>query len=202
MTEEEKVAAAAAKAELEKTKVELSQAQHTIIELKKKPNEQRTEENPSTTSKGQTQEADVASLVEKGLEKFKLDQTKDILEDTLAGITDPTERAATLVAYNTRIVKSGFDKRSIIADIAAAQTLANQPKIEKTISELMVAAAAKRTTGGGSAAGQEITPTAPPEAGLGLTSAELKWVDDTVNAMKGKTTRADVIALLMKNRKK
>lgn len=169
MTEEEKQAAAVAaqaeadaakakadagdvdhKAEAEKLRKQLGQAEHTIVTLKKKKDDEGTTTPPFEIDI-EAIKAEALEAANKGLEQFKLEQTKDTLEDVLNSMSsNPDEREHIRLTYESKIVKSGFSKEAIRNDLTNAQILANRPKYEKTMSEMQEAArssSGKNTTG-------------------------------------------------------
>lgn len=200
MTPEETVAALAtkdqeladAKKALADKETELGQAQHTIIGLKKTKPEAKTE----------TQTVDIEAIEEKALskaqeeiEKFKVEQSKDTFEDILATFKGtPEEKEKIKTAYNTQIVKTGFNRESIRQDLENAFILANKPKFETTIKELQATAISKGTQSGASASSQEIDKKEEPN----LSDAEKVWVKTTA-AKRGISEEA-VTALLVKNK--
>lgn len=200
MTPEETAAALAAKDQeladakkaLADKETELGQAQHTIIGLKKTKPEAKTE----------TQTVDIEAIEEKALskaqeeiEKFKVEQSKDTFEDILATFKGtPEEKEKIKTAYNTQIVKTGFNRESIRQDLENAFILANKPKFETTIKELQATAISKGTQSGASASSQEIDKKEEPN----LSDAEKLWVKTTA-AKRGISEEA-VTALLVKNK--
>lgn len=200
MTPEETAAALAAKdqelADAKKSltdkETELGKAQFTIVELKKK----------KESDKPAAQEVDIEAIEEKALskaqeeiEKFKVEQSKDTFEDILATFKGtPEEKEKIKTAYNTQIVKTGFNRESIRQDLENAFILANKPKFETTIKELQATAISKGTQSGASATTQEIERKEEPN----LSDAEKAWVKTTA-AKRGISEEA-VTALLMKNK--
>jgi hypothetical protein len=200
MTPEETVAALAAKEQeladakksLADKEKELGQAQFTIVDLKKK-------KEPASPA---AQEVDIEAIEEKALsisreeiEKFKVEQSKDTFEDILATFKGtPEEKEKIKTAYNTQIVKTGFNRESIRQDLENAFILANKPKFETTIKELQATAISKGTQSGASASSQEIDKKEEPN----LSDAEKAWVKTT--AAKRGISEDAVTALLMKNK--
>jgi hypothetical protein len=200
MTPEETAAALAAKehelADIKKSladkETELGKAQFTIVDLKKKKDE----------VKPVTQTVDIEAIEEKALssareeiEKFKVEQSKDAFEDILATFKGtPEEKEKIKTAYNTQIVKTGFNRESIRQDLENAFILANKPKFETTIKELQATAISKGTQSGASATTQEIERKEEPN----LSDAEKAWVKTT--AAKRGISEDAVTALLMKNK--
>lgn len=170
MTEEEKQAAAVAaeakakadaeagaidfKAELEKEKARLAQAEHTIIALKKEAKEKGEPEKVDTEAIKEAVRAELIEEQNKALEAFKAEQSKGLLDEEISKITsDPDEQELIKFHYEKSIQKTGFDKNSIASDIQNASILANKPRLEKTMAELRQAAISKLTAKGGESGG-------------------------------------------------
>lgn len=203
MTPEEIAAALAAKEQelatekklREDKEKELAQAQHTIVDLKKK-----TKEEPKPV----TQEVDIEAIEEKALskaqeeiEKFKVEQSKDTFEDILATFKGtPEEKEKIKTVYNTSIVKTGFNREAIRQDLENAFLIANKPKFETTIKELQATAISKGTQAGASTTSQEIDRKDEPN----LSDAEKAWVKTT--AQKRGLKEEDVIKALLVNKGK
>lgn len=203
MTPEEIAAALAAKEQeladakkaLADKETELGKAQFTIVDLKKKKDDAK----PPVT-----QELDIEAIEEKALskaqeeiEKFKLEQSKDTFEDILATFKGtPEEKEKIKTAYNTQIVKTGFNRESIRQDLENAYILANKPKFETTMKELQATAISKSTQSGASASSQE--PEKKDE--VVLSEAEKAWVKQT--AIRMKLTEEQVTKQLMANKGK
>lgn len=202
MTPEETAAALATKEQeladakklLADKETELGQAQHTIVDLKKKKDEVKL---PAP------QQIDVESIQEKALEttkseieKFKLEQTKDTFEEILASMAStPEDQEAIRTAYNDSIVKSGFNKDSIKKDLEKAFILANQPKFETTIKELKQAHISKQTQSAGGGSSQQIE-----TKDENLSAEDTAWVNATATRMNLPVEK--VKAQLLKNRGK
>ncbi len=203
MTPEEHVAALAAKEQelkdahqkvLADKDRELTQAQHTIVTLKKSKEEQ----------KPAAQEVDIEAIETKALskaqeeiEKFKVEQSKDTFDDILATFTlTPEEKEKVRGVYDNSIVKTGFNKESIRKDLENAFIIANKAKFESTMSELRQAAISKATQSNGSASSQETD----RKDENNLSDAEKLWAKQT--SIRMKKPEAEVIALLMANKKK
>jgi hypothetical protein len=143
------------KAELEKAQKKLEQAGFTIEKLKKEKKEEVDEDDKD--------EIDVEAIKEsakkeamKEIEKFKMETSRDTLDDLLSGLSSDADEVALIKHhYENSINKSGFSKTQILADLQNAKLLANKPKYEKMISETVRSAAAQQAQGGGSASGQE-----------------------------------------------
>lgn len=117
------------KAEAEMLKKQLGQAEHTIVALKK-GNKEKTggEEIPPAVD---------PDVIDQKPENFKIEQSMEILEDELSKLTDDADKKALIkLTYEGKIVKGGFTRQSIKADLASALAIVDRPRQEKTISEL------------------------------------------------------------------
>lgn len=204
MTSEETAAALAAKEQeladakkaLADKETELGKAQFTIVDLKKKKDE--------STKAPVTPEFDIEALEEKALskaseeiEKFKQEQSKDTFEDILATFGGtPEDREKIRAAYNSNIVKTGYNREAIRQDLSNAYILANKPKFETTIKELQATAVSKGTQSGASPSSQE--PEKKEE--VNLSEAEKIWVKQTASRLK--LTEEQVTMQLMANKGK
>ncbi len=179
-------------AELAKKERELGQAQHTIIELKKKPQQESAPSAPDFESvKKELQDA-----AREEIEKFKLEQSADSFEEILATFSsDGEEKQKIRSAYEGSVMKTGFDKASIRTDLENAYLIANKPKVEKTLGELRQAAISKNTQSAGSASGHQ-----PETQNDGLSEAEREWVKKAAK-QTGKS-EDEVRSLLTKNRQR
>lgn len=124
------------KAEAEKLKKQLGQAEHTIVKLKtdKKKDD---EEVPPVSIDPDAFKEEVLGEAKKEIEKFKADFAKDSVEEVLGSLTsNPDERELIRLNYENRIQRTGYDRQSILSDMKAAQILANGPKFEKRINEM------------------------------------------------------------------
>lgn len=162
-TEEEakKAAEAAAQAEAEKnkngeddttdykklyedTKTELGQAQHKIIELKKKPSD---DDDKNTLDKDT-----IKSVVNEALSEDRTLRVNEIVDEELSKIsTNPDEQKLIKLLYENKIVKVGDSRSDIRKDLEAAKILANANKTEAKQKELEDAA--KNKAGAAGAAG-------------------------------------------------
>lgn len=158
-------------AELEKSKKQLTQAEYTIIELKKEKKEKKDDDEELPDLNEELQK--IREEQKQELDKIKIDLVKDTVSDILSSLTsNQDERELIRFNYENRIKQSGFDRQSILDDLVSAQLLANKPKLEKTITEL------KRTLDselgknkGGSATGHNVDIKTTT-----LSSAEESWV--------------------------
>lgn len=134
---------------------ELVQAQHTIVELKKKKDAEGT--------------VDVASIVEERLAEFKKQQqaeieaakaqmASDAIEETLSELTDdPKARELILHHYENSILKTGVSKQQIREDLKKANVLAHRPIVERLASEGAAARASHAATATGYAGSQAVS---------------------------------------------
>jgi len=210
MTEEEIAAAAVAKeaadkasaenvdfkAELEKEQArnaeKLKKAEFTIMELKKKAKE------------GENAGVDIVALEESLREKlakeqeakfneFKAEQAKSSIDTEIAKLTsNPDEQALIKFNYENRIVRSGFDQKSIADDISNAYVLSNKPRMEKTIEELRQKALSNMTKKAGDAAPSD------PKPNTKVLSPEMETFVKKL-ALKQGVTEDEVRAKLIKN---
>lgn len=212
MTEEEKAAAVAAeekvaaeaaaakakaeevdyKAELEKEKARVAQAEHTIVALKK----EAKDKGESAVDVKAIEDSIRASLIEeqnKALDAFKVEQAKGSVDEEIAKLSsNKDEQELIKFHYEKSVMKSGFDKTSIASDIQNAYVIANKPRLEKTMAELRQAALSKHTTKGAEAGGVSTGDTAKP-----LAPEVEAWVTKTAKA-RG-IPEADIRAKLLKN---
>lgn len=212
MTEEEKAAAVAAekvaadaaaakaaaeqvdyKAELEKEKARVAQAEHTIVTLKKEAKEKGAPADVDIEALTESIREKLAEEQKAGLEAFKAEQSKGSLEEEVAKITsNKDEQELIKFHYEKSVMKSGFDRNSIASDLQNAYILANKPRLEKTMEELRQKAISKLTVkggeGGGIPAGENPTKLAPEVEA---------WIAKTAKARGMK--EEDIRAKLQKN---
>lgn len=214
MTEEEKAAAVAAeaqakadaeakakaeegavdfKAELEKEKARVAQAEHTIIALKKEAKEKGEPKEIDTEAIKEALRAELMEEQNKALDAFKAEQSKGSLDEEIAKLSSNTDEQALIkFHYEKSIQKTGFDRNSIVSDIQNAFILANKPRLEKTMEELRQKAISNVTKKGN-------------EAGGIPAGADNKKLDDATEAWIAKTAKArgikeeDIRAKLVKN---
>lgn len=188
-------------AELEKEKKarelkekELSQAQHVIETLKKEKKEKPNEDDDKPTIDVDDIIKQVKEESSREIEAFKLEQSKDTLEEVLRSASnDPKEQELIRFHYENSIVKKGFSRSSIIDDIENAKVLANKNKLTKIFSEVSKSQAAQSARSGGSASGQPVE-----LSDDSLADGEKAWVTSMVN--QG-FKREDVVNQLLKNKK-
>lgn len=166
------------KAELEKVKAQyekrLGQAEHTIIALKKSKKDDSEDDGDDDSDNDIDEKINAIKEEQKNeLEKFRIGLIKDNVEDVISSLTsNPDEKELIRFNYENKIVRSGFDRKSIQEDLISAQLLANRSKFEKTIGELKYTLDAEKAKNkGGSATGQDKDTTA-----VKLTDQEEAWV--------------------------
>lgn len=178
------------KAELEATKKRLSQAEHTIVKLKKEP-----KEDGSESIRLEDIEEVVSKRVAESLERAKTEIASDVIEEELARLTaNEDEKALIRLNYEKTIVKSGLSRAAIIADLQNAKVLANKPRFDKLISEATRSVDTKQKMGSGYASGHQ------PETPAELSPAEEKAIQ-AMAARTGKTVD-EVRNKLLANRNK
>lgn len=181
----------ALKADKAKVDNELSQAQHTIVTLKKAP---KTETATAQINIEEIQEQ-ALELAKVEIEKHKLEISSENFNDVLSQlVTDPAEREAVKGIYENRITKTGFTRSAILADLQDAMALANKPKADKTLEEMRAAAVSKGTQSTSTGTSQQVEVKTE-----NLSDAEKVWVDKMVSGYGYK--REDVVKQLMSNRK-
>jgi len=119
------------KAELDRVKKQLGQAEHTIITLKKKKDE------------GDESVTNIDSLMDelreenkKALQQAKNEMIGDTLQEELLRMSsDESERELIKLRYENSINKSGTSRAAILADLQDARILANKPRFDKLMSE-------------------------------------------------------------------
>lgn len=167
------------KAELEKAKKELNQAQHTIIKLKEKKKDEEDEEDEKDDFDLKLNELKEAQKQE--FEKLKTDLVKDTIDDVLSTLTENSdEKELIRFNYENRIVRSGTDRKSIQEDLVSAQLLANKSKLSKQINELKYTLNSEMGKNkNGSATGEN-----KEQKSIKLTDQEEAWVKQTALRMK------------------
>lgn len=188
------------RAEKEALKTRLGQAEYKLIEKsrekKRKESSQESGEEDGEEEKLQIDEEAITARIreenKKELEKFKMEQVSDVIENELATITDPDERELVRLKYETGIVRTGYSRAQIQSDLRNARLLANGPRFEKTLSEMKQTVIAKQTAGSATGASEDI----PNEAKLSDTDeAEVQRI-----AARTKTDPKIVRAKLLANR--
>ncbi|KUK99147.1 MAG: hypothetical protein XE08_0224 [Parcubacteria bacterium 32_520] len=155
--------------EAEKRNKRLEQAEHKIVELKKK-NKKEGEDELEFDEFGEPIEKpkeDIRDVIKQELNSFKRDILSSTIDDEISKITDnPDEIALIKHHYENSINQSGFDKQSIQNDVQKAYALANSQKILRNNRELVEALKAKKSVSsgtGGSSAGPAIKESGYPE---------------------------------------
>lgn len=154
------------KAELEAARTQLSQAEHTIVETKRKLKEATSTGpddvviEPVTEPTSDELAAQIRAENQADLTKFKQELTQDVLEEELSNLSkNPYEQALIQLHYENSIKQSGYSRKAIQADLKAARAIANQKRLEKENSELKQTLIAKNTAGkaaGGSNQDQQV----------------------------------------------
>lgn len=150
------------KAELAKTKKSLSKAEHKIVELKKGKETPKDEDDPWNDEDPET--PDPKKLVEEEVTKFKQEFVSDAVEEAIDSLTDnPDERELIEFIYENRLVKTGYSRKAIQADIEAAHLLANSKRFMTENAELKRAVVAKKTITNSGAGNNQDRPESEPQ---------------------------------------
>lgn len=162
------------KKELADKEKELGQAQHVIVGLKKGARADDTVVDTEITTE----------VIDEKLEKFKVEQSAEILNDELVKLTDnPDKRALIKLTYDNKIVKGGFTRASIQADLTSALAIVDRPYQEKIIGELKKTSISDKTKiKVGQGAGQEL-----PKTAGSVTEETLSDADKRIMARSGIT---------------
>lgn len=177
------------KAEAEALKIQLKKAEHAIVDAKKDPSV-NIEEITNAIKE------EVRAEFKKELDTMSSGFAKDIFEAELERTTpNPDERELIKIHYENTIRKTGFDRASIVRDIANAKSLANSKKNENTVKEIQQTTISKNTTSAGNSSSQPIE-----RQFTDLTPAEELWVNQA--ATKTGKKKEDIVAQLMANRSK
>jgi len=166
------------KAELEKVKVQLAQAEFTIQKEKdKSKSNTKKDEDKEIVEVDDDDKVDVeakaASIAKSEIEKFKLEQTVDVLEDEISKLATSPEHAELIrLTYQNRINKSGFNRKAIIEDLSAAAILVEKPRFERQIKEMAKTVISKQTTN--SSGSVSSAKTDAPEETIELSDADRK----------------------------
>lgn len=143
------------KAEQEATKKRLGQAEHVIETLKREKAEKPSENPASAPSAPAAQAVNEDEIVQKVHLRLAETIASESLDESLSSLSeDPEEREEILKEYKASIVKSGFTKSAIRADLAKAAALVRSQQNAKSAAEAAAAAKSAATTpsaGGGSA---------------------------------------------------
>lgn len=156
-------------AELEKAQAQLSQAEHTIIDLRRKKPEQKEE---GSVDEDAVDEKIKAGLSE-GLSQIQQQLASTAIASTLAGMSsDPDERKLIMFHYNNSIKQTGITPESIVQDLENAQILANRRKLLRENTEIKRAITTQNTiSNGGRGSNQDKEEV--QEQGPKLTAAEI-----------------------------
>ena len=180
------------KAELEKEKARIAKAEHTIVDLKNKLKDKEGNDVDIVALEESLREK-LAKEQEAKFEQFKVEQAKSSIDTEIAKLTsNPDEQALIKFNYENRIVRSGFDPKSIADDISNAYVLSNKPRMEKTIEELRQKALSNMTRKTGDAAPSDPTPNAK------VLTPEMETFVKKL-ALKQGVTEDEVRAKLIKN---
>jgi hypothetical protein len=154
------------KAELERSKRQLKKAEHRIVELKKGEKETPKDEDPWADEEPAV---DPKKLVEEEVSKFKAEFISDAVDEAIDSLTkNPDERKLIEFIYENRLVKTGYSRKAVQADIEAAHLLANSKRFMTENAELKRTIATKKTiTNSGSGSNQD-----KPESEPGWTDAD------------------------------
>lgn len=181
------------KAEAESLRTQLKKAEHTIVEEKEK-NKPASPVEVDIDHITETVKKSLEEGFDKKLESARLEFAKDVLEAELErSSSNADERELIKLHYENSIRKTGFDRSSILRDIANAKALANSKKLENTLKEVRAATLSDKTKATGSSSSQFIETN-----NVTLTPAEEKWVASVVSGTGKK--REDIVAKLMANR--
>lgn len=165
------------KAELEKAQAQLKKAEFTIEKVKKEKSESNTKKDEDKEESNDVDEIDIeekaSSIAKSEIEKFKLEQTEDILADTIAKIATSPEHAELIrLTYQNRINKSGFNRSAILEDVSAAALLVEKPRFERQIKEMAQAVVSAKTTNTSGNVSSAKTET--PDESIELSAADRK----------------------------
>jgi len=139
------------KAELEKERNRLKQAEFTIRKLKAKPIVEPVVEpleEPTMTIDEDELAKKAEEIVNRRLEEFSVDVFEDELNQSSS---DANERELIRLKYQTAITKTGFTRQAIRNDLANAKLLANAPRYLKTNKELAETLKSKASQSGNGA---------------------------------------------------
>lgn len=152
------------KAEAEKLRKQLDQAEHTIVKLKTEKKPKADEGGDEGDDKGVRPDA-VEQIVKSVTEQIRQDQSSDVVNEELSKLTkDPDELAHIKLIYESKIVKTGFTREQIAKDLADSFAIANAPRIQKNSEEIARAAITKtQTETKGGSSGASITSDTPAD---------------------------------------
>jgi hypothetical protein len=130
---------------LEEEKRRRGQAEHTIVELKKRNKELEQEQGEN---EGLNEEAEelVERKVREHVDSFKKELVQDTIEDILISSSDnPDEQKLIRFHYENSIRPTGYSRQAILNDMRRAKMLANESKILKENDELRYSLKAKNS---------------------------------------------------------
>lgn len=139
------------KAELDAAKRQIKQAEHTIVQLKKDSKEEP--EDPW----GVDEEPDTEKLVDSKVNERMQVFVEDAVDEAIDGLSEnPDERKLIEFIYNNKLVKTGYSRKAIKADMEQAYLLANSKRFMTESTELKRTIATKKTiTNAGSGSNQD-----------------------------------------------
>jgi len=159
------------KAEYEKTQNQLKQAEHTIVKLKQE------DKNSAVADPKVDVEAikkELAQEIKQDNEQFKQGLVADVLEEELNHLTtNEDERKLIKLHYEKSIVKTGYSRAQIFADLGNARLLANKSLYEKQLNETRAALQSKDGRSAGSAASVKIDSASTTQVTLSAQEREL-----------------------------
>ena len=151
-------------AELQKAQTRISQAEHTIVELrrKKEPEDQNVDEDV------------VDKKIDERFSSLQQQLASTAIASTLASLSsDPDERKLIMFHYQNSIKPTGITPDAILADLENAQVLANRRKLIRENSEIKRAVIAKNNSqGAGSRGTNQDRPEAQVQPTVKVTAAE------------------------------
>lgn len=137
------------KAELEKTKTRLNQAEHVIQEQKKKNKpDAKVEEPEFKVVDPNAADVFISKKVQEGIDAYKREQADETITSIIDSLSsNQDEKELIRHIYDNRIVKSGYTKKDILADLEEAQAIANKKALVTENKELKEALKSKNSTG-------------------------------------------------------
>lgn len=165
-------------AENERLTRQLGQAEHTIVNLKKK---KKTPIDPKPKINIKRR---VDRLVEERLTSFKMETRQDVINEILDNVsTSPEERQVIKLYYEKKFKPTGFTREAIMEDIENAKILANKKNVLKENSELRQALASKRSIANTSPGVNQNRPEIDTTKGK-LSEADLKLLEHTARSSR------------------
>tara|TARA_R110000868_G_scaffold146635_1_gene367540 strand:+ start:134 stop:781 length:648 start_codon:yes stop_codon:yes gene_type:complete len=130
---------------------ELAQAQHTIVELKRK----KDAEQPDIAAMLDERLEAIRNESRAEIERAKSELAGDIVAEEISRMSaDPTAQELIAHHYQNSIQRSGMTRSQVRDDVRKAFTLAHGPIVEKLASEVAHANGARAATQTGYASGQ------------------------------------------------